>query len=73
MYVTKFQLCKFGQKLWFKKKRDDWKKKSETAGPYFGFYLKKKMTKSKLLFRRDHQKNSYERRAYESVDEKSLS
>ena len=23
--------------------------------------------------RRDHQKNSYERRAYESVDEKSLS
>ena len=24
-------------------------------------------------FRRDHQKNSYERRDYESVDEKSLS
>ena len=25
------------------------------------------------ILRRDHQKNSYERRAYESVDEKSLS
>ena len=24
------------------------------------------------ILRRDHQKNSYERRAYESVDEKSL-
>ena len=25
------------------------------------------------ILRRNHQKNSYERRAYESVDEKSLS